>query len=150
MHVSKKVFLAALSVINGKTRSYLVRIGIVEVLPGNEATLASSKGLQLLGVLLQHSARASLGIGALDCNVEQEHDRVLANEIETEDVAAALGAVLGEDSGNGLEHALCDEVVVGVLCLPLVDKLLVSIDDVLEDLGIVLEVHGEPDITVRQ
>lgn len=69
--------------------------------------------------------------------------------LEAEDVAASLGAVLGKDGRDGLEHALRNEVWVVACCLPFVDKLLVTCDNVLVDLGIVLEVHRKPDVTVR-
>lgn len=66
--------------------------------------------------------------------------------LNTENVATSLRAVLCKDSRNGLEHALRDEVWVRTSGLPLVDKLFVTINDVLEDRGVILEVHGEPDI----
>lgn len=126
---------------------YLVRIGVVEVLPVNRASLTSGKRLEFFRIFPQQRTSSNLSFSTLDSNIEQEHDGVCTNVLNTENVTTSLSAVLSKDSRNGLEHALRDEVRVRSSRLPLVDKFFVTINNVLEDCGVVLEVHGEPDIT---
>jgi hypothetical protein len=124
-----------------------MRIGVVQVLPVHQSVLACSELLHLFDSGPECRSCANFGLFSLDSNVEKEHNGVVLDKVETQDVASTFRAVLRKDGRNGLEHALGDKVVVGVICLPCINKLGVDIDNVFKHGGIVLESHGVPDVT---
>ncbi len=143
MHVSKARFCTQVII----EKTYLVDVGVVQVLPIYQRISASSELLHLFGGGSECLPRKYFGLFSFDCNIKEEHNSVVLYEIKTQDVTTTFLAMLGKKGRNGLEHALGNEVLVGCGRLPCVDKLGVGIDNVLEYDRVVLESHSEPDIT---
>jgi len=85
-------------------------------------------------------------LDAVDHQLYLEHDGVVLLAVKTNDVAASLEGVLGEDGGDGLEDGVADKVAVGGLSLPFADELLVQLQSLLVQAELVLEGDGEPDV----
>lgn len=85
-------------------------------------------------------------LDAVDHQLDLEHDGIVLLAVKTDDVAASLEGVLGEDGRDGLEDGVADKIAVGGLCLPVADELLVQLQSLLVQAEFVFEGDGKPDV----
>lgn len=124
----------------------LGKVGVVEILPVDSSALVNAVLLHGLAEANHTLTSNLLLLDAVDHQLDLEHDGVILLAVKTDDVAASLKGVLGEDGRDGLEDGVADKVAIGGLSFPVTDELLVQLQSLLVQAEFVLKGNGEPDV----
>lgn len=125
-------------------------VGVVVVLPLHATIHGDGVLLDVLTEGCEALTGLNLLVLTLDHHLDLEENGVVLLTVEAEHVATLLHTVLGDDFRDSLEDTVKVKVTVRALDLPVLDKLVTQLEDLLVDVLLVLEGDGEDNVANYQ